>query len=99
MNAEQIEQLRRRMGEVAALPHDDPARQELVQHISQIDGAAEQEWLALVAEDERLRIDLARVTPPADLEARLLAIPQQIRPQSSWFLRKSRWFYALAAVL
>ncbi len=99
MNAEEIEQLRRRMGEVAALPHEDAKRLAVVRQISQVEGPLEQEWLELLREDERMRLELARVTPPPDLEQRLLAIPQQIKPRTRWLLRTSRWVSALAAVL
>lgn len=101
MNAEQIEQLRRRMGEVAALSHDDPQRQALVQQISEVNGALEREWLELIHADEQLRIDLARATPPPGLEERLLAIPGQagLRGRGRWILRPSHWLSALAAVL
>jgi hypothetical protein len=99
MNAEQIEQLRRRMGELATLPHDDPQRQALVQQISEVNGALEREWLELIHADEQLRIDLARVTPPPGLEERLLAIPGQAGLRGRWTFRPSHWLSALAAVL
>jgi anti-sigma factor RsiW len=99
MNAEQIEQLRRRMGEVASLLHDDPDRQAVLRQISRIDGPLQREWIDLVQQDERLRLDLGRVTPPPGLQERLLAIQQQHRPRKAWFFRGSRWMAALAASL
>ncbi len=100
MTPEELEQLRRRMEEVAALPHEAPQRQAIVRQISQIDGGLEQEWLELVREDERLRLELSRVDPPQDLSQRLLAIPEQSRPRRRWlFLPRSLWVPAVAAVL
>ena len=99
MNAEEVELLRRRMGEVAALSPDDPQRQAVVRQISQVDDVLEREWLELIRADERMRLDLARITPPPGLQERLLAIPNQAAVRGRWMFRPSRWISALAAVL
>lgn len=99
MNDEQVAQLRRRMGEAAALPHDDPQRLDVVREIGRSRGPLEREWLELVREDERLRLELARVEPPAHLQQRLLAISREARSGQRWFRRASRWLYAAAAAL
>jgi hypothetical protein len=99
MNPQEIEQLRRRMEEVAALPHEAPDRQAVLRLVSQIEGTLEQEWLDLIREDERLRLGLARVNAPPELEQRLLAIPRQSRPRSRWLISRSRWLSAAAAIV
>ncbi len=99
MNDEQVAQLRWRMGEAAALPHDDPQRVDVVREISRTGGSLEREWLEFVCEDERLRLELARVEPPADLQQRLLAISREARSRPRWFRHASRWLYAMAALV
>ncbi|MDZ4783275.1 MAG: hypothetical protein SGJ19_23760 [Planctomycetia bacterium] len=99
MNSEEIEEFRRRMEEVAVLPHGAPERQAVLRHVSQADSTIEQEWLKLVREDEQLRLDLARAALPSDLEYRLLAIPGQTRMPGRWLLPRSLWLSAAAAVL
>jgi hypothetical protein len=99
----QLEELRRRMEEAALFAPEEPARQAMVREISQRGGVLEQEWLALLEENERLRIDLARVNPPAGLQERLLAIPQHDHPRMRWWFRpplfSQRWIGAVAALL
>lgn len=97
MTPERMEELRRRMAEVSLLPHEHPERQALVREISGVDGPLEQEWLDLLREDERMRLELARVNPPPWLEERLLAIPGQHHPRAKTWL--FRWMGAMAAVL
>lgn len=100
MSPDGREQLRRRMEEAAALPHEAPQRLAIVREISQIDVSLEQEWLELIREDERLRLELARVQPAPDLAQRLLAIPDQSRPRRRWpSPPKSLWLSAVAAML
>lgn len=97
MTPEKMEELRRRMNEVALLSHEHPDRQALLREISGIDGPLEREWLDLLREDERLRLELARVDPPPGLEERLLAIAREHPPRRRrWLLR---WLAPLAAVV
>ncbi|MBI1367103.1 MAG: hypothetical protein GC162_00465 [Planctomycetes bacterium] len=66
-----VEDLRRRMAECAVLPPDHPMRLEVVSEVLAAGRWAENEWVGLVAGDERLRLDLMRVQPPVALEQRL----------------------------
>lgn len=91
--------LRRRMEDVALFPPEDPQRQAVMQEISAIDGSLEQEWLELLQDNERLRLELARVEAPAGLEERLLAIPGQHPHRSFWRFRTRRWMLAVAALV
>jgi hypothetical protein len=99
----QLEELRRRMEEAALFAPEDPVRQAMVREISQLGGGVEQEWMDILQENERLRIDLARVNPPPGLQERLLAIPEQNHPRMRWWFRppllSPRWIGAVAALL
>ncbi len=75
MNAQDRERLFADMGEAAALPADHPRRREVLARVQQAGAWAEDEWIALLAADERLRVELARVPVPAGLRERLLDIP------------------------
>lgn len=98
MTVEEREMLRKRMGEVAALPPDHPDRQAIVVQISTIGGDLEREWLVLLQFDEQLRLDLARVPVPADLQEKLLKIPSNaVRSQGRIF--RNRRVLALAAAV
>lgn len=93
---------RRAMGEAASLPPDDPQRQEMQSEVSRLGAWAEAEWLALLEEGERWRLELSRVQVPEGLEDRLLRIPADSRARSlSRVLRGSRfaWIGIAAAVL
>lgn len=70
--------LRRRMGEAAVLPADDPDRRAIETDIAQAGAWAETEWLDLLRETEALRLALRRGKPPVDLHARLLRIPDEV---------------------
>ena len=59
-----LHDVRRRMSEAMLLPPDHPLRQAVVEHVAAADGPLEREWLELVQEDERMRVELARVKPP-----------------------------------
>ena len=67
--------LRRRIEEVAALPADDRRHQEVFRQISEAGTWAEQYWLELLRQDEKLRLFLRHVHPPENLRERLLKIP------------------------
>lgn len=65
------------MGEAASLPPDDPQRIEMHAEVAKLGAWAEAEWLALLEEGERWRLELSRVTVPEGLEDRLLRIPAE----------------------
>jgi len=74
-NAQDREELRRDMAEAAALAADDPQRERVMRRVQEVGVWAENEWIELVEIDERLRLGLPRVSTPAGLQDRLLAIP------------------------
>lgn len=104
MTPEQREEFRRRMAEAALLPPEHPVRLAVVARVAAADGEIEDEWMRLVQDDERLRVELARVRPPPDLHRRLLTIPaQQPHARPKRVPDASRWavgltLTALAAV-
>ena len=67
------------MGEAASLPADDPQRIEMQSEVSSHGPWAEAEWLALLQEGERWRLELPRVEVPEGLGERLLRIPNDRR--------------------
>ncbi len=75
MTDHEKDRLRRRMEEVAALQADDPRHEEVFRQISQSGPWAEQYWLELLRDDEKLRLLLRHVHPSEDLRERLLKIP------------------------
>ncbi|HEV2294852.1 MAG TPA: hypothetical protein VGR35_13450 [Tepidisphaeraceae bacterium] len=98
MNSQEHEDVRTRMPEAALLPPSHPLRQAIVEHIAATDGPLEREWLDLVQEDERLRVELARMKPPSpDLHRRLMEIPVQSQPDS--LITRSRWWIIAAVIL
>ncbi len=98
MSTEDQEQLQREMAEAAALPVADPRRQEVMRRVQEVGAWAEDEWVALLDVDERLRVELPRVPTPAGMEERLLAIPKELSlPRRG--LRRRRMFAAAALVL
>lgn len=97
MTSETQDEIRRRMSEAVLLPPSDPLRQSVVERVAAADGALEREWLELVQEDERLRVELARVRPPPpDLHRRLLDIPAQAQPNAP--VSGTRWWVAAVVV-
>ncbi|MHC4996191.1 MAG: hypothetical protein ACYTGQ_14195 [Planctomycetota bacterium] len=89
------EQLLRRMEEVAALPPHDPQRIELLAEIIEAGPEAEAHWIDLIADDERARLDLLRVHPPAGLAERLHTLPHDhlgsLNLHPNPFLRPRLW--------
>lgn len=99
MNEQDTQALRRRMAEAVSLPPEDPQRRAVLREVAEASDWAEAEWLHLVEEDERLRIDLLRVQPPAELKERLTELPAGApRPRGRWLPRRFG-FAAAAAVL
>ncbi|MCC7140033.1 MAG: hypothetical protein IT460_16555 [Planctomycetes bacterium] len=90
------------MGEAASLPPDHPQRVEMQAEVSRLGAWAEAEWLALLEEGERWRLELVRVEVPEGLEDRLLSIPAEVRvPTFSRLLglRRGIWAAVAAALL
>lgn len=90
------------MGEAASLPPDDPKRQEMQAEVSRLGPWAEAEWLALLEEGERWRLELSRVDVPEGLEERLLRIPSEAHAHPfAGIVRSGRmaWIGLAAAVL
>ncbi len=75
MTNHEKDRLHRRIEEVAALPADDPLHKEVFRKVSQAEPWAEQYWLELLRNDEKLRLVLRHVHPPENLRERLLKIP------------------------
>lgn len=98
MNANDIESLRRRMGEVAALPPDDPQRLAVLADVAAAGAWAEREWVELQQFDEHTRVALRRVEVPAGLSDRLAAIPSEAPPRRLR-LPRLRPLLAVAAAL
>ncbi len=97
MNAEKRERLYRVMGEAAALPPEDRQRRAVEAEIAAEGSWAEQEWLKLLQEDERLRLELQRVSVPVGMQERLLRIPDgDSRSQTRCF---PWWRFAAAAAV
>ncbi len=88
---------RRALSEASSLPADDPHRLEIQAEVATRGGWVEKEWLALLAEGERWRIELSRVEIPDGLEDRLLAIPDDPRALRTPLARLPRWAWAAAA--
>lgn len=66
------------MEEVSMLPPEHPRRRAAEAEISRRGPWAEEEWLRILREEEELRLQLQRVSIPAGLEERLLAIPEEV---------------------
>lgn len=69
-----------RLGEAALLPTCDARRQAVEAEVARRGGWIRDEWLALIAEEEGLRLALHRARPPEDLSERLLALPDRAWP-------------------
>ena len=91
--------LRRRMGEVASLPVDDPQRQETVRQILALGPEVEEEWLDLLRDDELIRLALGRADPPTGLEQMLRSIPDQAPSQRVGRFRGALWGSGIAAAI
>jgi len=93
---------RRAMGEAAALPADDSQRLRMQAEIAGLGPWAEAEWLALLEEGERWRLELGRVTQPDGLEDRLLRIaegPRGIGLPRILGTRRLAWMAAAALLV
>ncbi len=88
----------RKLGEASALPPDDERRQAVEAEVARRGGWAQAQWLSLLEEGERMRLELARADAPAGLEERLLAIPADTRPPMLPRTGPGR-FVAIAALL
>ncbi len=86
------------MIEASLLPPDDPRRGEIEAEISREGEWAEEEWLKIHAENERLRRSLRRITPPESLEKKLFELPRKSAGDSNRFLLP-HWLVRAAAAL
>jgi hypothetical protein len=98
MDEKRKEILRQAMIEASLLPPDDPRRCELEAEISRAGEWAESQWLQIQAENERLRLDLRRVTPPESLEKELLELPRKSAGELNRLIRE-HWLARAAAIL
>lgn len=71
------ESLHERMARAAALGPDHPLRHAITVEIAQADEPTQRDWLDLLRDDERLRLNLHRVEIPASLATALDGIPDQ----------------------
>ena len=85
--------LQQEMGEMAALPPDDPRRQALEHRLVSDQTSADQEWRDLLLENECFRDNLPKVDVPDDLEHRLLAVVGNASRRRV----SARWGWGLAA--
>ena len=85
--------LQQEMGEMAALPPDDPRRQALEHRLVNDPTSADQEWRNLLLENECFRDNLPKVDVPDDLEHRLLAVVGNASRRRV----SARWGWGLAA--
>jgi len=77
MNEQQQAELRQRMTDAASLAPNDPHRLAVVREVVAAGEWAEREWVDLIANDERIRMDLQRVNTPPTLAARLIQLPDE----------------------
>lgn len=99
MNRKQIELLRQRMGEVAALAPDDPLRLEVMAEVTAAGAWAEAEWLELQRFDEDARVALRHGDAPEGLADRLGRIPAEAPLRSPWLGRVTKWAAPIAAAI
>jgi hypothetical protein len=89
--------LRLEMGEIAALPPDDPQRRELEQRLSGEPSSTSEQWRDLLLENDCFRDNLCKVDVPHDLEHRLLAQVSVASPQG--VVARLGWVLAAVAVV
>lgn len=102
MNQHSLEQLKRDMEEVVALPDEHPMRAEVIERITQAGPEAEAYWLNLTQEDEQLRLMLKHVNTPHGLHDRLRSIPETadaITETQTVIYKYNRWISGVAAIL
>lgn len=93
------ETLRHQMEEAAALPADDPRREEVVRQLLAAGPEAEQVWLDLSRETEQWRLALRHVDPPEGLHRRLHAIPAEAPAASRRLVLRAWLVSAIAATV
>jgi hypothetical protein len=98
-NDADLPELRRAMGEAAALPPDDPQRREVEARIGAQGAWTRQAWQRLLEENERLRAELPRLTVAEDLEHRLLQVAVLAPRRRGWHRRSALIAVAVAAAV
>ncbi len=73
----QDQPLTERMEHAAALPPEHPVRYALTVELARADAETQRQWLDLLRDDERLRLNMHRVDAPASLSNALEEIPDQ----------------------
>lgn len=91
--------LRQAMAEAALLPPEDAIRRSIEEDVARTGKWAQEEWLALLREDEELRLAVRQVPVPPGLEAQLLLIPDSTTLPRMKRSRLMRYVAALAAVV
>jgi len=99
MNLQEREQLRRDMDEAVLLPEDHPTRKQVMRRVQQAGDWAEEHWVELVTMNERMRLELPQVTPPAGLTERLLTITTTTQPRRHSSAKRRAFAAAFAAML
>jgi len=99
MDEQKKEILRRAMIEASLLPPGDPRRCEVEAGICREGAWAEDEWLRIHSEDERLRLELRRVETPENLEKRLFSLAQEPAGSGSGRFAVPQWLLRAAAVV
>lgn len=97
MTRDERAELRAAMNEASLLGPESSLRQQVESDVHRAGTWAEEEWMQLLQDDERLRIELRRVDVPDEVKARLKRIPRDLprRP----ILSLLRPLLAAAAVL
>lgn len=99
---EHRDDLRQRMAECAALDASDPMRRDLLREIVEADQALQQEWIDLIADDERTRLDLIDATPSSSLHRRLQELPDTTpvadAPATAGSIRSRTWTRPLVSM-
>jgi len=99
MNLQEREQLCRAMADAVLLPEDHPTRKQVMQRVQRAGDWAEEHWVELVTMNERMRLDLPQVTPPAGLTERLLTITATTQTRRHSSAKRRAFAGAFAAML
>jgi len=93
------DELRWQMEEAATLPPDAPKRQAVAREVTRLGAEAEAQWLELLQQDEKLRLELRGVDPPNGLHDRLLSEAPPTRARRASPLRRAAIGAAALAIL
>ena len=99
MNLQEREKLCRDMADAVLLPEDHPTRKQVMRRVQQAGDWAEEHWVELVAINERMRLELPQVTPPAGLTERLLTITTTTQTRRHSSAKRRAFAGAFASML